>query len=69
MSNKQSSGRKRVLTIGGILLVVILLLRLISGWIGGLMHDFISGAFPWVMIAIGLACAMAAWTSGPNKTK
>ena len=69
MSNKQSSGRKRVLTIGGILLVAILLARLISGWIGGPVHDFIAGAFPWVMIAIGLACAMAAWTSGPNKTK
>ena len=31
MSNKQSSGRKRVLTIGGILLVVILLLQTFQG--------------------------------------
>lgn len=62
MCVKQNGGRKRVLTISGILLVALLLTRLISGWIGGPVHDFLVGAFPWIIIAIGLACAMAAWT-------
>ena len=55
-------GKKRVLLIGGILLVAILAARLISGLIGGPVSDFIKAAFPWVCMGVGIACAAAAWT-------
>ncbi len=56
-------GRKRVLLTGGILLAAILAARLIGGLIGGPVSDFIKGAFPWVCLAVGLACAITAWTA------
>ena len=68
MENKKRSGRKTVLLIGGIILLVTAAARLITGrWIGGPADDFIGAALPWVSMVVGIACFAAGWTEDSNK--
>ena len=50
---------RRLLLITGILVVLVAAIRLISISIGGVFHDFLEAATPWILGGIGLACACA----------
>ena len=63
MKSKKFSGKQSVLLIGGSILLVMAGARLIAGWIGGPVYDFLSAALPWVCMGVGVACCASGWTS------
>ena len=50
---------KRLILVTSILVFIVVSVRLISTNIGGAFCEFVDAAIPWVLMAIGIACASA----------
>ncbi len=50
---------ERLILMTGIMVLVVVIIYLISIWLGGAFHDFCEGAVRWVLMGIGVACGIA----------